>query len=107
MDPADPYRLTPEEEDVVQRLEQAFAGCEKLQRHMRFFLEAGSLYKVYNGSLLFHACVPLNADGSLKEVDVFGRTYKGRALYDAMERWVRAGFFDPDPDMRKRGRDLM
>ncbi|MBU5404317.1 fructose-1,6-bisphosphatase [Paraeggerthella hongkongensis] len=107
VDPADPYRLTPEEEDVVQRLEQAFAGCEKLQRHMRFFLEAGSLYKVYNGSLLFHACVPLNADGSLKEVDVFGRTYKGRALYDAMERWVRAGFFDPDPDMRKRGRDLM
>ena len=107
VDPADPYRLTPEEEDVVQRLEQAFAGCEKLQRHMRFFLEAGSLYKVYNGSLLFHACVPLNADGSLKEVDVFGRTYKGRALYDAMGRWVRAGFFDPDPDMRKRGRDLM
>lgn len=107
VDPADPYRLTPEEEDVVQRLEQAFAGCEKLQRHMRFFLEAGSLYKVYNGSLLFHACVPLNADGSLKEVDVFGRTYKGRALYDAMEHWVRAGFFDPDPDMRKRGRDLM
>jgi fructose-1,6-bisphosphatase-3 len=107
VDPADPYRLTPEEEDVVQRLEQAFAGCEKLQRHMRFFLEAGSLYKVYNGSLLFHACVPLNADGSLKEVDVFGSTYKGRALYDAMERWVRAGFFDPDPDMRKRGRDLM
>lgn len=107
VDPADPYRLTPEEEDVVQRLEQAFAGCEKLQRHMRFFLEAGSLYKVYNGSLLFHACVPLNADGSLKGVDVFGRTYKGRALYDAMERWVRAGFFDPDPDMRKRGRDLM
>ena len=46
VDPADPYRLTPEEEEVMQRLEQAFTGCEKLQRHMRFFLEAGSLYKV-------------------------------------------------------------
>ncbi len=107
VDPADPYRLTPEEEDVMQRLEQAFTGCEKLQAHMRFFLEAGSLYKVYNGNLLLHACVPLNADGSLKEVDVFGETYKGRALYDVMERYVRAGFFDPDPEMRKRGRDLM
>ena len=107
VDPADPYRLTPEEEDVMQRLEQAFMGCEKLQAHMRFFLEAGSLYKVYNGNLLLHACVPLNADGSLKEVDVFGETYKGRALYDVMERYVRAGFFDPDPEMRKRGRDLM
>ena len=107
VDPADPYRLTPEEEEVMQRLEQAFTGCEKLQRHMHFFLEAGSLYKVYNGSLLFHACVPLNADGSLMETDVFGEKLKGRALYDVMERYVRAAFNDPDPAMRKRGRDLL
>ena len=107
VDPADPYRLTPEEEEVMQRLEQAFTGCEKLQRHMRFFLDAGSLYKVCNGNLLFHACVPLNADGSLMETEVFGETYKGRALYDVMERYVRAAFNDPDPAMRKRGRDLL
>ncbi|MEG1827126.1 MAG: fructose-1,6-bisphosphatase [Gordonibacter sp.] len=107
VDPTDPYRLTPEEEEVMQRLEQAFTGCEKLQRHMRFFLDAGSLYKVYNSNLLFHACVPLSADGSLRETDVFGEKYKGRALYDVMERYVRAGFDDPDPDMRKHGRDLM
>lgn len=107
VDPADPYRLTSEEEEVMQRLEQAFTGCEKLQRHMRFFLEAGSLYKVYNSNLLFHACVPMNADGSLRETDVFGEKHKGRALYDVMERYVRAGFDDPDPDMRKRGCDLM
>ncbi|MFR3273589.1 MAG: fructose-bisphosphatase class III [Slackia sp.] len=107
VDPNDPYRLTPEEEEVMQRLEQAFVNCEKLQCHMRFFLEAGSLYKVHNGNLLFHACVPLNADGSLMETEVFGEKYKGRALYDVMERYVRAGFFDSDPEMRKRGRDLM
>ncbi len=107
IDPSDPYRLTPEEEEVMCRLEQAFTGCEKLQRHMRFFLEAGSLYKIYNGNLLFHACVPLAADGSLMETEVFGETYKGRALYDVMERYVRAAFYDPDPEMRKRGRDLM
>ena len=107
VDPADPYRLTPEEEDVVQRLEQAFTGCEKLQRHMRFFLETGSLYKVYNGNLLFHACVPLNDDGSLMETDVFGEKYRGRALYDVMERYVRAAFDDADPELAKRGRDLL
>lgn len=107
VDPADPYRLTPEEEEVMQRLEQAFTGCEKLQRHMHFFLEAGSLYKVCNGNLLFHACVPLNEDGSLMEVDVFGEKYKGRALYDVLERYVRAAFYDEDPEMRKRGRDLL
>ena len=86
VDPADPYRLTPEEEDVMQRLEQAFTGCEKL---------------------LFHACVPLNADGSLMETEVFGETYKGRALYDVMERYVRAAFDDADPELAKRGRDLL
>lgn len=107
VDPADPYRLTPEEEEVMQRLEQAFMGCEKLQRHMRFFLEVGSLYKIYNGNLLFHACVPLNADGTLMETDVFGEKYHGRALYDIMERYVRAAFFSHDPEMRKRGRDLL
>ena len=107
VDPADPYRLTPEEEGVMQRLEQAFTGCEKLQRHMRFFLDAGSLYKICNGNLLFHACVPLNADGSLMETEVFGETYKGRALYDVMERYVRAAFDDANPELAKRGRDLL
>ena len=107
VDPTNPYQLTPEEEEVMQRLEQAFTGCEKLQRHMRFFLEAGSLYKISNDNLMFHACVPLNADGSLKETDVFGKKCKGRALYDEMERWVRAAFNDPDPAVRKRGRDLL
>ena len=107
VDPRDPYKLTEEEEEVMARLELAFKGSEKLQRHMRFFLEAGGLYKISNGSLLFHACAPLNDDGSLKAVDVFGEKYKGKALYDVLERYVRAGFFDPDPIMRKRGQDLM
>lgn len=107
IDPADPYRLTPEEEAVMSRLEQAFTSCEKLQRHMRFFLEAGSLYKIYNNSLLFHASVPLNADGSLMEVDVFGEKLAGRTLYDALEHHVRAAFFSPDANERARGRDLL
>lgn len=107
VDPSDPYRLTPEEEEVMVRLEQAFSGCEKLRRHMRLFLEAGSLYKISNGTLLFHASVPLNEDGSLKEANVFGETYRGRALYDALERHVRAAFYSGDPEERKRGRDIM
>lgn len=107
VDPNDPYRLTPEEEDVMARLELAFTGSEKLQRHMRFFLEAGSLYTISNGSLLCHACVPLNNDGTLKVVDIYGKKYKGKALYDVLDRYVREGFFDPDPAKRKRGQDLM
>ncbi|NHM17045.1 fructose-bisphosphatase class III [Eggerthellaceae bacterium zg-887] len=107
IDPADPYRLTDEEEAVMHRLEQAFMDCEKLQRHMHFLLDAGSLYKISNSSLLLHACVPLNPDGSLMEVDVFGKKYAGRALYDVLEKYVRDAFDSPDPALRKRGRDLM
>ena len=107
IDPDNPYRLTPEEESVMMQLEQSFRGSEKLQRHMRFFLEKGGLYKVSNGSLLLHACVPLNPDGSLKEVNVFGKTYTGMALYDVLDRYVRAAFYSADADERKRGADLM
>ena len=107
IDPSDPYRLTPEEEEVMRSLERSFLGSEKLQRHMRFFLEVGSLYKISNGTLLFHACAPLNEDGSLKEVDVFGKKYKGKELYDALDYHIREGFNSEDPEARKRGRDLM
>lgn len=107
VDPSDPYRLTPGESDVLARLEQAFLGCEKLQRHMRFLLKAGSLYKIDNGNLLFHACVPLESDGSLKSVEIFGKKFAGRALYDECERWIRVAFFDEDPAMRKRGADML
>ena len=107
VDPADPYRLTDDEEYVMQCLEKAFIACEKLSRHMRFLLEKGSLYKICNGSLMLHACVPLNPDGSLMETDVFGSKYKGRALYDVMQDYIRMGFNDPDPAKRKLGADMM
>ena len=107
VDWSDPYKLTSEEEAVMTSLAQAFIGCEKLQRHMQFMLDVGSLYTIYNGNLLFHACVPLNPDGSLKEVDVFGTIYKGRALFDIFDQYVRDAFYSPDPELRKRGKDLI
>lgn len=107
VDPDDPYKLTEEEEEVMQCLVQAFTSCEKLQRHIHFFLDAGSMYRISDNNLLFHACVPLKADGSLNEMNVFGKEYKGRALYEVLEHYVRAGFYDSDPEQRRRGRDLM
>lgn len=107
VDPDNPYALTPEEENVMRRLEQAFIGSEKLQRHMRYLLKVGSLYKIFNNNLMFHACVPLNDDGSLMEVDIFGEKYKGRALYDVLETKVRDAFTSFDKDLREKGRDLL
>ncbi len=107
IDPKDPYTLTDEEEEVMERLERAFAGCEKLQEHMRFLLAKGGLYKVYNNNLLYHGCVPLNEDGSLKEVEVFGNKFKGKSLYDALDRYLRKGFFALNEEERENGKDIM
>ena len=78
IDPENPYELTKEESEVMERLITAFQNCEKLQRHMQLLLKKGGLYKIYNQNLLYHGCVPLNEDGTLKEVEVYGETYSFR-----------------------------
>ena len=107
IDPAAPYELTEEEEEIMERLEKAFAGCEKLQDHMRFLLAKGGLYKVYNNNLLYHGCVPLREDGSLKEVQLCGKSYSGKSLYDALEGYVRKGFFALDEQEKEQGKNIM
>ena len=107
IDPKDPYKLSEEEEEIMERMERAFLGCEKLQEHMRFLLAKGNLYKVYNHNLLYHGCVPLNEDGSLKEVSLFGRKFKGKSLYDALDRYLRKGFFALNEREREDGKDMM
>ncbi len=107
VDPADPYGLTAEEEDIMSRLEKAFLNCARLQEHMRFLLNKGALYKVHNGNLLYHGCVPLNEDGSFKKVKLYGKYYKGRALYEMLESYVRKGFYALDETEKKRGKDMM
>ena len=91
----------------MERLERAFTGCEKLQEHMHFLLSKGSLYKVYNNNLLYHGCVPLNEDGTLKEVTLFSKKFKGKSLYDALERYVRKGFFAVNKEDWENGKDIM
>ena len=107
IDPKRPYALTKEEEDVMERLTRAFLNCRKLQEHMRFLLNKGALYKVYNGNLLYHGCMPLKEDGSLKPVKIYGHTYKGKALYEVLESYVRKGFHALDDKEKERGKDMM
>ena len=102
-----PYELSPGEKDVMDRLESAFRNCERLQKHIRLLLDKGGLYKIYNGNLLFHGCIPLNEDGSLKEVQIYGRTCKGRELYDVLEAYVRRAFYAVDSEEQRKGRDIL
>lgn len=107
IDPAELYALSEQEKNVMERLTRAFKNCEKLQKHVKFLLKKGSLYKVYNGNLLYHGCVPMNEDGSFMEVPVYGQTYHGKALYDVLEQYVRKAFFSMEEEEKERGRNIL
>ncbi|MCI8882099.1 MAG: fructose-1,6-bisphosphatase [Lachnospiraceae bacterium] len=107
IDMKNPYELSLEEADVVDRLVTAFINCEKLQKHIRFLFTKGSLYKVYNGNLLYHGCVPFNEDGSFKKVRVFDGEYSGKELYDVLEHYARKGYYSIDPAEKQKGLDIL
>lgn len=93
IDPKHPNKLTEEEELLMNKLVHSFLISEKLQKHIRLLLQHGSMYAVYNNNLLFHASLPLNDDGSLKEVEVLpGQYYKGKELMETIEMLVRTAF---------------
>lgn len=107
VDPARPYELTEEEAEVMERLKSSFVHCEKLQRHVRLMLKKGSMYRIYNGNLLYHGCMPMDAEGNFAKVEIFGKEYSGKALYDVLESYVRKAFFSRDKKERERGRDII
>lgn len=108
VDPGDPYNLTPDEEQMMARIQQAFLKCEKLQRHVRFLYSNGGLYKIHNSNLLYHGCVPLDGKGNFKSVNVDGREYKGRALYDVLDNYARKGYYAKnDPIGMRKAQDYI
>lgn len=96
VDPVDPYRLTEEERSLVEKLHNSFMRSERLRKHMECLFRHGCLYTVTNSNLLFHASMPMNEDGSLKEVLVAGKKYKGKALYEAVGATIRDAYFNHD-----------
>lgn len=108
IDPADPYKLTPEEQDVVEKLRQSFKNSEKLQKHIRCLYAKGSLYLTRNSNLLYHASIPMNEDASFKDVKVRGKKYKGKALLDELDKLARTAYFgDYQSDIQKFASDYM
>ena len=96
--PNDPFRLTADELEVVKKLHRSFVGSEKLKKHMNCLFANGCIYTVTNGNLLFHASMPLNADGTLKDVPIMGKLYHGKALFKKAGSLIRAAYFGADTE---------
>ena len=93
IDPKDPYALSQEETDLMNQLARSFRKSEKMQRHLKMLYEHGSLYLVRNGFLLYHAAIPLNADGSFTETEVCGQRVSGKALMDRTDAIIRQAYY--------------
>ena len=94
---SDPYKLSDEEETLMKRLHHSFTVCEKLHRHVRIMLSHGNMYAIYNSNLLFHASVPLNAEGKLKPVRIGDGEYSGKELMHQVEMTIRSAFTADTP----------
>ena len=94
VDPTDPYTLTEEENHVIDQLTESFRQSEKLQKHTRFLYSKGSLYKVHNGNLLLHSCVPMTEDGKLMSFTIGGKERSGREFMDYADRTARKAYYD-------------
>ena len=93
INPAAPNELTDEEEVLMQKLHHSFMVSEKLRKHIRNLLRHGCMYAIYNDNLLFHAAVPLNEDGTLREVEIYpGRRYSGKDLFHHTGMLIRSAF---------------
>ncbi|MCM1051799.1 MAG: fructose-1,6-bisphosphatase [Paenibacillus sp.] len=101
INPKDPYALTPEELHLVHKLHHSFTVSTGLRRHIETLLSHGCMYGIYNSNLLFHASMPLNDDGTLKEVEVRGRKLKGKELMTGIGMMLRSAFNDDAPEQDK------
>ena len=93
IDPQNPYTLTPEELHVITQLTDSFRHSEKLQKHTRFLYSKGGLYKVHNGNLLFHGCIPMTKDGDLLTFHIGGQARKGKEFLDYAESMARKAYY--------------
>ena len=107
IDPNNPCKLTQEENQLMERLHHSFRVSEKLQKHIKMLLSHGCMYTICNQNLLYHASIPLNEDGSLKEVELYnGQRYSGKELMHNIGMLVRAAFEnDTDQDLKLFARD--
>ena len=98
VDRENPFKLTKEEEKVVKALKRSFLHSEKLQKHIRFMINNGGMYKIFNGNLLFHGCIPLDESGALAKINIDGEILSGKAYLDKADKMVREAFFSKDEE---------
>lgn len=107
VDPKNPYELTQDEQYCMDRMAKSFHGSARLQRHIHFLIDKGSMYKIHNGNLLYHGCIPLKENGEFQEFKLNGKPLSGRALLDGFDTLVRQAHYSNDPEKKALALDYV
>lgn len=95
----DPYKLTEEEQEVIDRLAESFEHSSSLNRHINYLYNKGEMYTIFNNNLLFHGCIPVDEDGELEEVEFLGKKLKGKKYFDEINETVNKVFAKKQPNL--------
>lgn len=96
IDPNDPFALSKEEAEVMASLKTSFINSRELQREVGFLFSHGSIYKRFNGNLLYHGCIPMTESGEFKPINCHGQYLAGKALLDYCDSVARRAYAKRD-----------
>ncbi len=96
-----PYKLSKEEEEIVNKIKNNFLNSEKLRKHINFLFTKGNLYKVFNNNLLIHGCIPMTEDGEFAKTKIKDKVVSGKEYLDLAEQIARQGFFENENSEEK------
>jgi len=93
IDSAHPLQLTTQEKQLMTAIQASFKHSRRLHEHIQFLYRYGNMYKKMNGNLLFHGCIPMNENGTLRNVYVEEDVLCGQALLDRFEEIANRAYF--------------
>ena len=96
IDKDNPYELTAEEKEIIERLKESIMNSDIIKKHVQFLYSKGNVYKIFNSNLLFHGCIPMDKNGEFLPVTLFGKTLSGKQYLDYIEEIVRKAYFERD-----------
>ena len=97
-----PYKLTYEEEEIINRLQESFKNSETLNKHISFLYSKSSIYKCFNSNLLFHGCIPMDENGEFSKVDIFGKELSGKKYLDCLDKVIRKAYFEREQTYKNK-----
>lgn len=107
VDPKNPLELTEDEETIISISQREFQKGALINKHIKFLYSHGSMYKISNGSLLFHGCIPLTENGEFEEISIQGKIYKGKSLMDKFDDLLRKAYFSKNKKEKSYAQDIV